>query len=175
MSDEKPIELPALSSERRGPCAAVCLNGHVFAWLTEAPLAPKHCAKCGDQIIVGCPQCDATLPSDGEMLIWVPYHAYCWHCGHPYPWRAADIARSKRALAEQAEVEHWTDAVTARANELVDDIVAERAAPSHVNAALLWLSEHNGEHARPIILDAIDRLADMELKQALRSDFPGIF
>jgi hypothetical protein len=171
----EPIELPALSAERRGPCAAVCANGHVFAWLTEAALAPKHCAKCGDAIIVACPQCKATLPADGEMLRWVPYYAYCWQCGSAYPWIAADIARAKRTLCEQAEVEHWNDDVTARAYELVDDIAADRTAASGVNAALQWLSDHGAEHATPTIVDAIDRLADMKLKQALRSQFPGNF
>jgi hypothetical protein len=171
----EPIELPALSAERHGPCAAVCVNGHVFAWLTEAVLAPQYCAKCGDPVIIACPQCSAPLPGDGEMLKWVPYHAYCWHCGNAYPWIAADIERAKRALSEQAEVEHWDDAVKARADELVDDIAADRAAASGVNAALQWLSIHGAEHATPTILDAIDRLADVKLKTALRPDYPGTF
>jgi hypothetical protein len=178
MSDDAstdPIELPALSAERSGPCAAVCVNGHVFAWLTEAILAPKHCAKCGDPIIVACPECKAVLPGDGEMLAWVPYHAYCWQCGRAYPWRANDIARAKRALSEQAEVERWGDEVTARATELVDDIAADRTAASGVNATIQWLSSHGAENAVPTILDAIDRLADMKIKQALRSNYPGMF
>jgi hypothetical protein len=178
MSDDtpnEPIELPALSAERRGPSAAVCVSGHVFAWFIDAALAPKHCAKCGGLILVACPSCKATLPGDGEMLAWVPYHAYCWQCGSTYPWRASDIVRAKRTLSEQAEVEGWSDAVKARADELVDDIAANRVAASEVNAALAWLGEHGAEHAAPTILDAIDRLADMQLKQALRSQFPGAF
>lgn len=171
----EPIELPALSAERHGPSAAVCVNGHVFAWLIEAASAPKHCSKCGHPILVACPACKATLPGDGEMLAWVPYHAYCWQCGSAYPWQASDIARAKRTLSEQAEVERWSDAVKARADELIDDIAANRVAPSEVNAALQWLGENGAEHAAPTILDAIDRLADMTLKQALRSQFPGSF
>jgi hypothetical protein len=175
MSDDTPIELPALSAERHGPCAAVCVNGHVFAWILEAPLAPKYCAKCGARIIIACPECNATLPGDGEMLQWVPYHAYCWQCGKAYPWRADDIARAKRTLSEQAEVEHWSDAVKARAEQLVDDIAAERAAASEINATLQWLGRHGAENAAPTILDTIERLAAMELKQALRSNYPGVF
>jgi len=109
------------------------------------------------------------------MLLWVPYHAYCWQCGRAYPWRAADIARTKRTLSEQAEVERWDDAVKARAEELVDDIAADRAPASSVHAALEWLSQHGAEHATPTILDAVERLADMKLKQALRSQYPGTF
>lgn len=175
MSDDAPIELPALSAERHGPCAAVCMNGHVFAWLLEAPLAPNHCAKCGDRIIIACPECKAMLPGDGEMLQWVPYHAYCWQCGKAYPWRASDVARTKRTLSEQAEVEGWDDAVTSRAEALVEDIAADRAAASDVSAALQWLSQRGAENVTPTILDAIERLADMKLKQALRSKFPGAF
>jgi hypothetical protein len=175
MSDDTPIELPALSAERRGPCAAVCVNGHVFAWLLDAPIAPKHCAKCGDPIIISCPQCSAMLPGDGEMLQWVPYHAFCWRCGKAYPWTAADIERAKRSLREQAEVEGWDTAVKARSEELIDDIAADRVSASSVNAAVQWLSVHGAENATPIILDAIERLADMKLKQALRSSFPGAF
>lgn len=81
----------------------------------------------------------------------------------------------KRTLSEQAEVERWDDAVKARASELVDDIAADRTAASGVNAAIAWLCEHGAEHATPTILDAIERLADMQLKQALRSNYPGIF
>ncbi len=151
------------------------MNGHVFAWLTDASLTPKHCAKCGEAVITACPQCNAPLPGDGEMLKWVPYHAYCWQCGNAYPWRADDINRVKRSLAEHAEVQHWDDAVKARADQLVDDIAADRAVPSGVNAALEWLREHGAEQAGPIILDAIDRFAETKLKQALRSDYPGAF
>jgi hypothetical protein len=175
MSEDTPIELPGLSAERHGPGAAVCVNGHVVAWLLDAPLAPKHCAKCGDNVIVSCPKCNAVLPGDAEMLQWVPYYGYCWRCGEAYPWRAADIIRAKRTLSEQAEVEHWDDAVKRRAQELVDDIAADRAAASGVNAALQWLSSHGAENATPTILDAVDRLADMKLKQSLRSNFPGAF
>ncbi len=178
MSDDtpnEPIELPSLSAERHGPCAAVCVNGHVYAWETEAPLAPNHCAKCGAGVIIACPRCRTPLPADGEMLKWVPYHAYCFHCGNAYPWRADDVARIKRTLSEQAEVERWSDAVKARANELVDDIAADRAAASGINSALKWLGEHGAETATPTILDALETLADMELKQSLRSNYPGAF
>jgi hypothetical protein len=172
---DEPIELPALSAQRKGPTAAVCASGHVFAWLIDAVLAPKHCAKCGDPILVACPECRAPLPADGEMLQWVPYHTNCWQCGSAYPWKAADIARAKRTLAEQAEVEQWSDAVKTRADELVDDIAADRATASGVVAAVKWLEKHGAESATPAILDAIERLADTTLKQALRSNFPGAF
>ena len=175
MSGEEPIELPALAAERSGPSAAVCTNGHVFAWLIYAVLAPKHCAKCGDPVLVACPACNAALPADGEMLQWVPYHENCWQCGNPYPWKSANIARAKRTLAEQAEVEQWSAAVEARADELVDDIAADRTAASGVLAALEWLAQHGAENATPTILDTIERLASTTLKTALRARFPGNF
>jgi len=175
MSGGEPIELPALAAERRGPSAAVCTNGHVFAWLIDAVLAPKFCAKCGDPILVACPACNGVLPADGEMLQWVPYHENCWQCGKAYPWKAANLARAKRTLAEQAEVEHWSDAVKARADELVDDIAADRSAASAVVAAVKWLELHGAESATPTILDAIERLASTTLKTALRPSFPGSF
>jgi hypothetical protein len=175
MSEKELIELPALSAERRGQSAAVCTGGHVFAWLIDAFLAPKHCMKCGDPIIVACPACNATLPPDGEMLQWVPYHENCWQCGNAYPWKAANIARAKRTLTEQAEVEHWDAAVKARADELVDEIAANRAAASGVVAAVQWLAHNGAESATATMLDAIDRLASTELKTALRPSFPGSF
>jgi len=175
MSEKELIELPALAAERRGQSAAVCTSGHVFAWLIDAFLAPKHCMKCGDPIIVACPACNGTLPPDGEMLQWVPYHENCWQCGNAYPWKAANIARAKLTLAELAEVEHWSDAVKARAGELVDDIAADRAAASGVVAALPWLAQHGAESAEPAILDAVDRLGSTALKTALRPSFPGSF
>jgi hypothetical protein len=175
MCADNPIDLPALSAERRGPSAAVCSSGHVFSWLIEAALAPKHCAKCGDPILVACPACDATLPSDGEMLAWVPYHSNCWKCGAPYPWKAADILRAKRTLAEQAEVEGWSDAVKSRADQLVDDIAGERATASEVIATLNWLAHEGAQSATPTFIDTIERLGTMTLKQSLRSNFPGTF
>jgi hypothetical protein len=175
MFGEEPIELPALAAHRRGPCAAVCENGHVFAWLIEAVLAPKYCMKCGDPILIACPACQAGLPPDGEMLQWVPYHSNCWQCGKAYPWRAADIARAQRTLAEQAEVEHWSDEVKARADEVVGDIAADRAVASGVVAAVKWLEHHGAESATATILDAVDRLAGTALKTALRPSFPGSF
>lgn len=175
MSGEEPIELPALSAQRRGPSAAVCASGHVFSWLVDAGAAASYCAKCGDPILVACPACNGTLPPDGEMLAWVPYHANCGYCGKAYPWKADEIARAKRTLAEQAEVENWSDAVKARADALVDDIAADRTAASGVVAALSWLARGGAENATPTFLDAIERLASATLKQALRANFPGRF
>ncbi len=109
------------------------------------------------------------------MLQWVPYHANCTSCGNAYPWKAAEIARAKRTLAEQAELENWSDAVRARADELVDDIAADRAAASGVDAAMKWLARRSGESVIATILDTIERLGSATLKQALRPKFPGHF
>ncbi len=175
MSGKDPIELPSLSALRVGPGAAVCASGHVLAWFIDVPVAAKHCAKCGDPILIACPACNAPLPGDGEMLQWVPYHDNCASCGKPYPWKADAIARAKRTLAEQAEVEDWSDAVKARANELVDDIAADRAAASSVVVALKWLEQNGGEGAPATILDAVERLGSATLKGSLRPNFPGLF
>ncbi len=96
-------------------------------------------------------------------------------CGRAYPWKAAEIARAKRTLAEQGETENWSDAIKARADELVDDIAADRATASGVAAALEWLALRGGEDATATILDAVERLASATLKQALRPTFPGLF
>ncbi len=175
MFGKEPIELPALSAQRRGPSAAVCASGHVLAWEIEAAAAAEFCAKCGDPILVACPACNTPLPADGEMLQWVPYHANCAFCGKAYPWKAGEIARAKRALAEQAEIENWNAAVKARADELVDDIAADRAAASGVVAAVRWLELRGAESATATILDTVERLAGATLKQALRPNFPGLF
>ncbi len=173
MFGEEPIELPALSAHRREPSAAVCASGHVLAWLVDAAVAPKFCAKCGDPILLACPACNGTLPGDGEMLHWVPYYGNCTYCGNAYPWKAADVARAKWTLAEQAEVQGWSDTVTARADALVDDIAADRTTASGVDAALQWLARHGADGATATIIDAVERLASATLKQALRANFPG--
>jgi hypothetical protein len=173
MFGEEPIELPALSAERRGPSAAVCASGHVLAWFVDAAVVPKFCAKCGDPILLACPACNGTLPADGEMLQWVPYHGNCEYCGKPYPWKADDVARAKRTLAEQAEIESWSDTLKARADELVDDIAADRATASGVDAALQWLAGRGAGGATATIVDAVERLGSAALKQALRANFPG--
>jgi len=175
MFGKEPIELPALSAQRRGPSAAVCAGGHVFSWFVDADLAPKYCLKCGDPILVACPTCNAELPADEGMLQWVPFYGNCMHCGRAYPWKAAEIERSKRTLAEQAETENWSEAVKTRADRLVDDIAADRASASEVAAALSWLTLHGGEAATATILDAVERLAGAALKTGLRPIFPGIF
>jgi hypothetical protein len=175
MSDDEPIELPGLSAHRRGPSAAVCASGHVFAWFVEGQIEARYCEKCGDPILFACPACGGPFPPDAEMLQWVPYYPNCMYCGKPYPWRAAEIRRAKRALAEQAETGNWDAAVKARADELVDDIVADRAAASSVAAGITWLERHAGERAAATILDAVDRLGSTALKQALRPSFPGVF
>jgi hypothetical protein len=175
VSGQEPIELPALSAQRRGPSAAVCAGGHVFAWFVDAGATPSYCVKCGDPILVACPACNGTFPADGEMLQWVPYHPYCLQCGKPYPWVAGEISRAKRTLAEQAENETWSDSIKARADVFVDDIAADRATASGVVAALDWLTRHGGESATETLLETIDRLAGATLKQALRPRFPGRF
>ena len=175
MFGDEPIELPGLSAQRRGPSAAVCASGHLFSWFVEGAIEPAYCLQCGDPILFACPACNAALPADGEMLQWVPYHGNCMYCGTAYPWKAAEIARAKRALAEQAEVEHWAPAVTSRAGELVDDIAANRATASGVAAAVKWLAQGGSDGAEATILDAVERLASADLKQALRPMFPGLF
>ncbi|HTJ26020.1 MAG TPA: DUF2321 domain-containing protein [Candidatus Limnocylindria bacterium] len=175
MSGKDPIELPGLAQQRRGPTAAVCASGHVFSWSIDAANAPSYCAKCGDRILLVCPACNGALPDDPEMLAWVPYHTNCTSCGRAYPWKADAIARAKRTLAEQAEIENWSDTIKARADDVVDDIAADRAAPSAVIAALAWLARHGAESATETILDAVERLASPTLKQSLRASFPGRF
>jgi hypothetical protein len=175
MFGKEPIELPALSAQRRGPSAAVCASGHVFSWLVDPDLAAKYCLKCGDPILVACPACNATLPADEGMLQWVPFYGNCMDCGNAYPWKAAEIERARRTLAKQAETENWSDAVKACAGELVDDIAADRAVASRVSADLKWLALHDGEGATATILDAVERLGSATLKQALRPTFPGLF
>ncbi|MBV8600956.1 MAG: DUF2321 domain-containing protein [Candidatus Eremiobacteraeota bacterium] len=174
MPDE-PIVLPGLAEERREPSAAVCASGHLLAWSLDPSFALDFCPKCGEPVLRSCPHCRAPLPPDPEMLQWVPYHSNCIACGKPYPWRAAEIARAKRTLAEHAEVEAWEAPLHARAAEILDDIVAERAAPSAIVAGLRWLAAHGAESATPAILDVVDRLGTAELKQALRPSFPGSF
>jgi hypothetical protein len=175
MSADEPIELPGLSAQRRGPSAAVCASGHLFSWFVEGPVEPAYCLQCGDPILFACPICKAALPPDGEMLRWVPYHGNCMYCGTAYPWKAAEIARAKRALAEQADVAQWEPAVRSRADELVDDIAANRASAFGVAAAVTWLARSGGATAETTILDTVERLASAELKQALRPLFPGHF
>lgn len=175
MSDDEPIELPGLSAQRREPTAAVCATGHVLSWFVDPTLIPEFCPKCGDPVLVACPSCNRPLPPDGEMLQWVPYHGNCMYCGQPYPWKADEILRAKRTIAEQAEVEHWEPAVKARAEELVDDIAADRATSSDVDAAVRWLDLHGGGAAVLTIIEAVERLGGVTLRQALRANFPGRF
>ncbi|MBV8073990.1 MAG: DUF2321 domain-containing protein [Candidatus Eremiobacteraeota bacterium] len=174
MPDE-PIVLPGLAQEQRGPSAAVCASGHVLTWYVEPAVELAFCPRCGEGVLRACPHCRAPLPADAEMLQWVPYHAHCGACGKAYPWRAREIARAKRTLAEQAEVEGWDGELAARANEMLDDLIAERAAPSAIVAGLRWLSAHGAESATPAMLDAVERLGTAELKTALRPSFPGLF
>ena len=154
----------------------MCAKGHVLAWFVEADFVlPEYCAKCGDRVLVACPACGAGFPPDGEMLQWVPYHGNCASCGAPYPWKADDIARAKRALAEQAETEKWPPALAARAGELVDEIASDRATGSAVAAGIGWLVAQGAEGASAALLDAVERLGSASLKQALRPTFPGLF
>ncbi len=173
MSGDEPFELPGLASHRRGPSAAVCTSGHVFRWLVDPGFAADYCPKCGDPVLVACPVCHEALPADGEMLQWVPYDGNCTSCGNAYPWKAANVARAKRTLAERAELEKWSAAVKARADEVVDDIAAERATASGVVTALQWLALQGAEGATAPVLDAVDTIATATLKQALRPHFPG--
>ncbi|MGH7329753.1 MAG: DUF2321 domain-containing protein [Polyangiaceae bacterium] len=175
MHEDEPIVLPGLAADRSGPTAAVCTSGHVLSWIVDPSIQIPHCGKCGDPILRSCPACRAPMPPDPEMLQWVPYHSYCQACGKPYPWIDSEITRAKRALAEHAEVEHWSDDTKARADKLVDDIAAGRATGSEIVAALGWLRQRGAEKAEPPILDAIERLAGPELKTALRPSFPGQF
>lgn len=63
----------------------------------------------------------------------------------------------------------------ARADELVDDIAADRASASGVVTALAWLARHGAENTAAPIFDAVERVASLTLKQALRANSPGRF
>ena len=153
----------------------MCVSGHLFAWFVEGQIDATHCLQCGDPILFACPACRRALPADGEMLQWVPYHGNCMYCGTAYPWKAAEIARAKRALAEQADIQRWDAAKTSRAQALVDDIAANRATASGVAAAVKWLAHDGGDVAEATLLDTVAQLGNAELKQALRPLFPGLF
>jgi hypothetical protein len=144
----------------------------VVSWFTEPSDVGRYCGKCGAAVILACPSCNAPLPGDPEMLQWVPYHGNCPECGKAYPWKADDVARAKRTLAEQAQVEAWSDVVKARADELVDDIAADRATASSVSAALNWLSANGAETARGTIVETIDRLGGESLRHLVRWESP---
>lgn len=150
----------------------MCRGGDVLSWFVDPTVVPKFCPKCGEPVLTTCPACSETLPPDGEMLQWVPYHGNCMYCGAAYPWKAADVARAKRTLAEQAEVAAWAPSARERAEALIDEIAAGRATPSNVDAALEWLARQGAEDAREPVLDFIERLSDPALKQALRGRYP---
>jgi hypothetical protein len=173
MAGDEPIELPSLSALRRGPSAAVCSGGHLVSWFIEPSAVAAYCAKCGAPVLVACPSCGKVLPGDPEMLEWVPYHGNCPECGKAYPWKADDVARAKQTLADQADVEAWSDAMKARADQLVDEIAADRATASSVLAALDWLAARGAKTAPGTIVDAVDRFGSSSLRQTLRSEFPG--
>ncbi|MBV8354468.1 MAG: DUF2321 domain-containing protein, partial [Candidatus Eremiobacteraeota bacterium] len=108
-------------------------------------------------------------------LKWVPYHSNCTSCGKPYPWKANDLERLRRTLAEQAELDGWDDVAKSRAQELLDDIAADRIAPSSAQSGLRWLEHRGAAGATATLLDAIERLGALPLKQSLRASFPGRF
>ncbi len=175
MPGKDPIELPALAAQRRGPSAAVCANGHVYGWLVEPDLVASHCPKCGAAVLVACPACHTPLPGDAGMLQWVPYDGNCASCGAAFPWKADCIARLRRTLAEQADVERWSADVAARANALLGDIAADVATGNEVATAVKWLEQQGAESAPATVLEAVDLLGAAPLKQALRPLFPGLF
>ena len=89
--------------------AQICVNGHLINTMaTSSPQSnQKHCAECGAQTIIACPDCNSSIR--GYYHVPGVYHcrdynkpSYCHNCGKPYPWTVA-ILKAAGELADELE------------------------------------------------------------------------
>jgi hypothetical protein len=163
----------ATKSARNDPIAAVCSQGHVLEWALCGQELGDFCSRCGGTILTSCADCKKPLPGDPCARRGIPYPPYCKYCGKPYPWQADTIARAKRTIEEQADVEEWDISIRERALELIDDISADKANASGVRTALRWIEQRGGGGAKSIIGDCIKSIGSDALKAGIKAHFPG--
>ena len=86
--------------------AQICLNGHVITSdISFSDFMEKFCSHCGAYTITKCPHCNASIRGDyhEEFLINTFAYkapAYCFNCGHPFPWTVAAISAATELVDE---------------------------------------------------------------------------
>jgi hypothetical protein len=157
--------------------ARICMNGHLrdFKRAVTIPGRPGldrpiergeqgFCKRCGDPLIIECPDCRELIDGDDIDYDGNPLPAFCADCGKPYPWtrRKIEVARERieleQGLTQQQKDELKTD---------IEDIAHNRPrAGNAVIRAKAILSKAGGT-AGPAIREIIVSVASDAMKRVL--------
>jgi len=100
---------------------------------------------------------------------WVPYHNYCSSCLKPYPWIGDRLARAKRMIEDESDIQAWDVATKERALELADDLAADRLEPQAISTTARWIEQRAPKEAVGFVWEIVKSLATDSAKNWLRS------
>ncbi|MER8382271.1 DUF2321 domain-containing protein [Mesorhizobium sp. M0027] len=90
----------------------VCVNGHAITGNVEAAASSKFCPRCGEETIVTCPSCRASIRGNriirsdfGNISSGMHIPAFCHACGKPFPWTERAVAAAKELVDEVEGIE----------------------------------------------------------------------
>lgn len=92
--------------------AQVCPNGHVATTAADQnpELREAFCSKCGEETIMQCPSCSASIRGDfyveGVFGLGGDYEppSFCHNCGSRFPWTERKIAGAVELVEAGAEL-----------------------------------------------------------------------
>lgn len=154
--------------------AQICLNGHYMTRKYEkgAERRKEYCPRCGAPTITHCPQCDTSIQGlfvEGPNISGggSPPPAYCYNCGHPFPWLESRLQAIRELTLEAEKIsQEEKDRLIESLPDLVNETPRTPLAISRWKTGLGKLGGYTVQAIRDILVD----VASEAIKKSL---FPG--
>lgn len=108
--------------------ALVCENGHVITDVLRDSNAASHCERCGAPTLSRCRECNAPIHGHYVVPMALTFAseyelpAFCYGCGHGYPWTLAREAAAKELVTE---LDGLDDSEKAILSQSISELVRE--------------------------------------------------
>lgn len=145
--------------------ASVCLNGHINSNdVSSYNNNANYCSKCGSQLIITCPNCDASIHGKYEVEGVISFStgpenpdAYCYNCGKPYPWTESAIKATQELLAldSSEDSKYLQDNI----NALLIDTPKTKVVSTRMKIFLSKTSSELASGVRDVLVDIISETA----------------
>lgn len=143
--------------------AQICRNGHVINSMAHSSPETNQdfCERCGESTIMKCQQCGAAIRGYYHMEgvfggFGYSAPAYCYACGHPFPWSETKLAVAKE-LADLADAlsSEERQALQGSLDDLVRDTPRTALAAERFKMIMRKVSRESYEAIKSVLVDIV--------------------
>ena len=144
--------------------AQICENGHVTnSSVREYPAHNQvHCDKCGSQTITTCPACETEIRGEYHVPGVIGFSsrytapAFCFKCGEPFPWTAANLCAAEE-LADEMDAlsDYEKESLKKTLPDLVRETPRARLAETRFKKLMKKAGKEGVEGMRGLLTDIV--------------------